>query len=79
MLLGSLTLRRFIMPVYEVLVVEKPTIREKEDGKLEKLVFGPEITIASDEQAAALTALTDNDKVNAADKSKIDILVRPFA
>ncbi len=67
------------MPVYEVLVVEKPTIREKEDGKLEKLVFGPEITIASDEQAAALTALTDNDKVNAADKSKIDILVRPFA
>tara|TARA_Y100000310_G_scaffold72876_1_gene69021 strand:- start:64 stop:267 length:204 start_codon:yes stop_codon:yes gene_type:complete len=67
------------MPVYEVVVVENPTTREKEDGALEKLLFGPKVAVAANEQAAAMEVLSDNEAVQKADKSKMDILVRPFA
>ena len=65
--------------VYEVLVVVKPTKKEEEEGKLEKVIYGPDIQVAANEQAAAMQVCSENPDVAAADKGRLDITVRPFA
>ena len=43
------------MPLFEVAIIEKPTIKEIEElGKSERLVYGPQAVIATDAQGAAL-------------------------
>ena len=36
------------MPLFEVAILEKPTKNEAEDGKGDKLVFGPKAVVARD-------------------------------
>ena len=68
--------------LFEVAILEKPTKKEIEDeGKSERLVFGPKAVIANDAQSAAISAVLDGDngsKIDV-DRSRMTVLVRPFA
>lgn len=67
--------------LYEVAILETPTKKEAEDGKTERLVFGPKAVIANDPQSAGIAAVLDGnngDKINV-DRSRMKVLVRPFA
>jgi hypothetical protein len=67
------------MALYEVAILEVPNKKEQEDGAVEKLAFGPVFVVASEPQAAALRAIMDNpEKAATIDKSKMQVLVRPF-
>lgn len=45
------------MPLFGVAVLEQPTKKEKEDGKSERLLFGPVWDTGADGQAVALKIL----------------------
>ena len=45
------------MPLFGVAVLEQPTKKEREDGKSERLLFGPEWDTGADGQAVALKIL----------------------
>lgn len=66
------------MPLFDVAILEKPTKKEAEQGKCERLVFGPTSVVASDEQSAAISAVMDNKEDLKIDKSRMEVLVRPF-
>lgn len=67
--------------LFEVAILETPTKKEKEDGKTERLVFGPKAVIANDTQSAAIAAVLDGDNGSKieVDRSRMHVLVRPFA
>ena len=66
------------MPLFEVAILETPTKKEAEDGKGERLVFGPTAVVAKDGQSAAIAAVMDGEKIDA-DRARMTVLVRPFA
>jgi hypothetical protein len=66
------------MPLYEVAVVQTPTVREEEEGKIEKLVMPPTPIIAEDQQSAALNAIMSNPDAQKIPSSRRQVLVRPF-
>jgi len=66
------------MPVFEVLLVVKPTKREAEDGVLEKMLSEPKAVVARDSQGAALAAIMDSALDASVDRSRLEVLVRPF-
>lgn len=68
---------RFTM-LFEVAVLEKPTKKEAEEGKSERLVLGPVAVVARDSQSAAISAVLDAKAVDL-DRSRMEVLVRPFA
>lgn len=66
------------MPLFEVAILERPTKKEIEDGTgAEKLVFGPKAVVAPDVQAAAISAVMDNPAIKV-ERSRMEVLVRPF-
>ncbi len=67
------------MPLFEVAIIEKPTPKGIESGETEKLIFGPKAVIASDIQSAAVSAVLGEASLSTIDKSRMEILVRPFA
>lgn len=67
------------MPLFEVAILEQPTKKEAEDGKSEKLVFGPTAVVAADAQSAAISAVMGTDSLKEIDKSRMQVLIRPFA
>ena len=69
------------MPLFEVAIIELPTKKEAEEGTgQEKLAFGPAFVIAKDGQSAAIKAILENpEKAASVDKSRMQVLVRPFA
>ena len=69
------------MPLFEVAILEVPTKKESEEGTAEeKLVFGPRAVVATDSQSAALKAVMDNgDESAKINRSRMQVLVRPFA
>lgn len=67
------------MPLFEVAILERPTKKEiEEEGRSEKLVFGPKAVVASDEQSAAISAVMGGEMPQV-DKARMMVLVRPFA
>lgn len=66
------------MPLFEVAILEKPTKNEAEDGKGERLVFGPKAVVARDPQSAGIAAVLDADKLEV-NRDRMEVLVRPFA
>jgi hypothetical protein len=65
--------------LFEVAILEKPTKKEvEEEGKTEKLVFGPKAVVANDPQSAAISAVLDGEKIEV-DRARMTVLVRPFA
>jgi hypothetical protein len=68
------------MPLFEVAVLQSPTKKEVEEGTgAEKLIFGPKPVVSRDAQSAALVALLEGGLPDGTDKSRINVLVRPFA
>ena len=69
------------MPLFEVAIMEVPSKKEQDEGTgQEKLAFGPTFVVAKDAQSAALKAVLENpEKAATVDKSKVAVLVRPFA
>ncbi len=66
------------MPLFEVAILEKPTKNEAEDGKSERLVFGPKSVIARDAQSAGIAAVLDSGGLDV-NRDRMEVLVRPFA
>jgi len=67
--------------LYEVAILETPTKKETEEGKTERLVFGPKAVIANDPQSAGIAAVLDGnngEKIDV-DRARMKVLVRPFA
>ena len=71
------------MPLFEVAIVKQPTKKEREDGGMEELVFGPEAVIAPDINGAGIAAVMKKQKTTGAaielDLARMKVLVRPFA
>ena len=64
--------------LFEVAILEHPTKKEIEDeGKSERLVFGPKAVIGRDAQSAAIAAVMDGE-IKDLDRSRMEVLVRPF-
>jgi hypothetical protein len=67
------------MPLFEVAILQKPTKKEAEDGGSEKLIMGPKSVVARDDQSAAISAVMDGGLPADFDRSRMEVLVRPFA
>lgn len=65
------------MPLFEVAILEKPTPKQIEDGQSERLVLAPKAVIANDTQSAAVAAVLDTKDLTV-DRSRMEIIVRPF-
>lgn len=65
--------------LYEVALIEKPTKKEIEEGKVEKLILPPTPVIASDDKSAGVQAVMQNKEKLTGDLSRVEVLVRPFA
>lgn len=65
------------MPLFEVAIIEKPTKKDAEEGKGERLVFGPKAVVANDAQSAAIAAVLEGEKPDV-DRQRMEVLVRPF-
>lgn len=65
------------MALFEVVVLENPTPKEKDDGAYERLVLGPKAVVAADSQAAALSVVMDGELD--IDRNRMKVLVRPFS
>lgn len=68
--------------LFEIAILEKPTKKEvEEQGLTERLVFGPKAVVANDSQSAAIAAVLDgnNGTKIEVDRSRMTVLVRPFA
>ncbi len=70
------------MPLFGVAVLEQPTKNEREEGKTDRLLFGPAWDTGTDGQAVALKILLDaqrSGKLPAElDMSRAQVLVSPF-
>lgn len=67
------------MPLFEVAILENPTKKAAEEGIGQKLVLAPKAVIARDAQAAAINAVLDGGVDPKIDRSRLEVLVRPFA
>jgi len=63
--------------VFEVVIVEKPTKKQEEDGATERIILGPVAVVANDPSSAGIAAVQG--KSLDCDMSRIEVLVRPFA
>lgn len=69
------------MALFEIVILEKPTKKGREDGQEEKVVFGPEFVVSTDGQSAAIKAIMANaGRLAAAQvaQDRMEVLVRPF-
>lgn len=66
--------------LYEVAIVEIPVKKKDEEAGKETLVLPPTCVIAADPQGAAIEAcLANTDKLKDIDRSRMKVLVSPFA
>jgi hypothetical protein len=68
--------------LFEVAILEEATKKDKEEGKTDRLVFGPKAVVANDGQSAAIGAVLDGNgdgKKIECDRLRMKVLVRPFA
>lgn len=69
------------MPLFEVAILQNPTKKAAEEsGAGQELIFGPKAVVARDAQSAAISAVLDsNGELHDIDRSRLEVLVRPFA
>ena len=67
------------MPLFEVAIMETPTKKDAEEGKTERLVFGPKAVVARDSQSAAIAAVMDGGMASDVDRTRMNVIVRPFS
>lgn len=67
--------------LFEVALLETPKPKDQEEnGAMEKIILMPTPMVARDEQSAAVAAVMENsEKIKDCDKSRLKVLVRPFA
>ncbi len=63
------------MPLFEIVILEKPTDKAAKDGALERLVLRKDV-VAKTEQAAVLTVMTNG--CPKMDINRAEVIVRPF-
>lgn len=66
------------MPLFEVVILEKPLPKEAKEGKLERLALGPVCVIADSESSAGIAAVMDNPDF-VIERSRMSVIIRPFA
>lgn len=66
------------MPLFTVAILEKPKKKDASNGELEILKLGPTPVVASDEQSAAISVVMDAKDLEI-DRTRMEVLVRPFA
>ena len=64
------------MPLFEIVILEKPTENDAKEGGQERLVFGPKYYVAKTEQASVLMAMRD--ETPKFDINRAEVIVRPF-
>ena len=67
--------------IYEAVAVENPTDSEREDGKLEKIIFTVPAFVAANEKSAAMSIMMNEEykkKLKSIDPARLELLVRPF-
>lgn len=67
------------MALFEVAILETPTKKDAEEGKTERLVFGPKAVVARDSQSAAIAAVMDGGMDATVDRTRMNVIVRPFS
>lgn len=69
------------MPVFEVLVIEHPTKKQRdEESALERIIAGPKAVVAKTTQGASFKVTRElAGELKDADEDRIEVLVRPFA
>jgi hypothetical protein len=66
--------------LFDIVIIEKPTKKQEEDGALEKILFGPKTIPARDKDHAKTLALLHSEfTAGDATKSRVEVIVRPFA
>ena len=63
------------MPLFEVAIIQTPTIEEREKGGGEKLILAPTSVVAKNREAAVMKA---SNKVKEEMNDQMEVLVRPF-
>lgn len=64
--------------LYEVALIERPTKKEQEEGKAERLILPPVPVIAPDDRSAGVQAVLAQREKIVGDLSRVEVLVRPF-
>ena len=64
--------------LFEVAILEQPTPKAAEEGKLERLVFRTEIVAADDKAASNKVLMNGSQKLAGIDPDRMIVLVRPF-
>lgn len=67
------------MPLFEVCIIEVPTRKALEDGALEKVIVQPKLVVARDSQSAGMDAVLGTTLPDGTDRTRLEVLVRPFA
>ena len=62
--------------LYDVAILEKPTKKEAEAGKKEKLKYGPQAIVADTEEGARIQAIKACPDI---DTDRAQVLIRPFS
>lgn len=70
--------------IAEYIIIQKPTDKEKKDGKLEKILAGPKVIVTKNDKAAGMIAIkqfmaAEGADIKDEDFANVEVLVRPFA
>ena len=65
--------------ICEVIVIEYPKKVKDEEPGLERIVFGPKVIVAKNEQSAAVIVLRDPEFPAKLALERCEVMVRPFA
>lgn len=65
--------------LYEVVIIERPTKKETEDGALEKILVPLHMVVAPSDDSAQLKAVMANKDKLTGDSARMEVLIRPFA
>lgn len=67
------------MPLFEVAIVEHPTPKQREEGRvLERIIMPPRLVVAKDANGAGIAAVTGKDAPPELDMERCEVLIRPF-
>lgn len=67
------------MALFEYVIIERPTKRDEEKGELERVLTGPHLVAAANEEDARVQALVGFRVPEGTVKSRVGVVVRSFA
>lgn len=67
------------MPLYQVAILQKEKVKDDEVVEEEKIIVGITDMLAPDPQGAMISIVLEyKDKIENADKKRLNVIVRPF-